>query len=149
MAHDGIFTLDLFGATALSGGLDFNATAAVGGAAFVADDSEVITLLSATSGSTVPQLSSPNVSRGENFRLVGDRRLAASYKDRARDNIAAIQLAAEIERENRSATEAEQRKLIRFIGFGASELANAISAGRANGSSGRVGKRSAPTCKTL
>ena len=60
-----------------------------------------------------------------NFRLDGNRTLAKSWKDRARDNLAAIKLAALIESEQRCATPEEQAQLIRFTGFGASELANA------------------------
>ena len=60
-----------------------------------------------------------------NFQLAGNRALATSWKDRARDNLAAIRLATLIEEEQRSATLDEQQQLIRFTGFGASELANA------------------------
>jgi N12 class adenine-specific DNA methylase/adenine-specific DNA methylase len=61
---------------------------------------------------------------GHNYYLAGDRELARSWLERSRDNIAAIELAARIEREGRAATPAEQAQLIRFVGFGASDLAN-------------------------
>ncbi len=64
--------------------------------------------------------------RGANFDLSGDRALAKGWKDRARDNIAAIRLATAIEAEERAATAEEQAQLIRFTGFGASELANSV-----------------------
>ncbi|TIM18495.1 MAG: DNA methylase, partial [Mesorhizobium sp.] len=42
------------------------------------------------------------------------------------DNIAAIRLAAGIEADDRPATYEEQERLIRFTGFGASDLANGV-----------------------
>lgn len=64
--------------------------------------------------------------RGTNFVLDGERGLAADWKDRARDSIAAIRLATELEEQQRPATVAEQARLIRFTGFGASDLANGV-----------------------
>jgi N12 class adenine-specific DNA methylase/adenine-specific DNA methylase len=64
--------------------------------------------------------------RAENFYLSGTRGLAKSWRDRARDNLCAIRLAAVIEGDQRSATAGEQAQLIRFTGFGASELANGV-----------------------
>jgi N12 class adenine-specific DNA methylase len=64
-----------------------------------------------------------------NFRLLGTRGLAKTWKERAVDNIEAIHLAQAIERDGRSATEAEQRQLIKFTGFGASDLANQLFPG--------------------
>ncbi|HWF95029.1 MAG TPA: N-6 DNA methylase, partial [Xanthobacteraceae bacterium] len=58
-----------------------------------------------------------------NFRLAGDRPLAKSWRGRAENNIAAIRLMKQIAGEGREATAEEQAALIRFIGFGASELA--------------------------
>ncbi len=60
------------------------------------------------------------------FRLMGDRALAPGWKARAADNIAAIRLMQAIEAEDRHATAAEQDRLARFVGFGASELANTL-----------------------
>ena len=51
------------------------------------------------------------------FRLSGERALARGWKARAADNLAAIRLMQEIEREDR---------LARFVGFGAGELANTL-----------------------
>jgi adenine-specific DNA methylase len=64
--------------------------------------------------------------RGDNFHLAGDRGLAKGWKQRARDSVAAVRLAVRIEAEQRPASPDEQRQLIRFTGFGASELANGV-----------------------
>ncbi|MDA8250834.1 MAG: methyltransferase, partial [Rhodospirillales bacterium] len=62
----------------------------------------------------------------KNWRLCGNRGLAATWKGRAEDNLAAIRLLHAIEAEGRAATAEEQECLSRFIGFGASELANTM-----------------------
>jgi hypothetical protein len=82
--------------------------------------------------------------RGSNFYLAGDRGLAKGWKERARDNLAAIRLAAEIEADERPATAEEQEQLIRFTGFGASELANGVFRRPGESISARAGRRSAP-----
>ena len=61
-----------------------------------------------------------------NFRLAGDRGLAKGWKARAADNIAAVRLLQQLEQDERAATHDEQVRLARFIGFGASELANGL-----------------------
>jgi hypothetical protein len=61
--------------------------------------------------------------RGVNFALVRDHQVARGWRARARDNIAAITLSKELEDEGRAPTPAEQERLLRFIGFGATELA--------------------------
>ncbi len=62
-----------------------------------------------------------------NFYLdEGDRGLAAGWKERARISVAMFELAHEIIRCDRPATPEEQARLIRFTGFGASELANGM-----------------------
>ncbi|WGF91059.1 helicase-related protein [Marinivivus vitaminiproducens] len=61
-----------------------------------------------------------------NYRLVGERALARDWKGRAADNLSAIRLAHRIEAEARPATDEERARLIRFIGFGASALANGV-----------------------
>ena len=66
----------------------------------------------------------PPVDSGGDFQLTGDRGLAASWRERALDNLAAIRLAHQLGQEGRPATCEEQRRLIRFTGFGASDLAN-------------------------
>ena len=63
------------------------------------------------------------VVRGSNFHLTGDRALARGWPARARDNIAAITLSKALEHSGRAPTPDEQAQLLRFIGFGASELA--------------------------
>ncbi|WP_040427780.1 DEAD/DEAH box helicase family protein [Afipia birgiae] len=128
MAHDDPFTLDLFGNTALSSGLGLGVTAF--GGTFANDDDDepdpstpapAIPIVAAVRPTAPARLT-----RGTNFHLAGDRPLAKVWKDRARDNIAAIRLAAEIEADQRNATREEQEQLISFTGFGASDLANGV-----------------------
>ena len=61
--------------------------------------------------------------RGANFHLDTDRALARGWPARARDNIAAIRLSKELEESGRTPTVDEQAQLLRFVGFGASDLA--------------------------
>ena len=126
MALNDPFTLDLFGSTSVSSGLGLGVTAFP--AAGEPDDAirDVSSTIPAPALSLVAAASKPAIVRGENFHLDGDRGLAKSWRDRARDNLAAIRLAAVIEAEHRPATADEQAHLIRFTGFGASELANGV-----------------------
>lgn len=73
-----------------------------------------------------PVSDSPLIISQTDFRLKETRGLATAWKDRARDNIAAIKLLRTLEAEGRNATPEEQAVLSRFIGFGAGELANAL-----------------------
>ncbi|WP_319799002.1 Eco57I restriction-modification methylase domain-containing protein [Nitrobacter sp.] len=129
MAQDDPFTLDLFNNTALSSGLGLGVTA-FAGVAVLSDDCDdpdpVGPTLVRPAAAAAPASSSSRRERGANFHLAGDRALAKGWKDRARDNIAAIRLAAAIDAEERPATAAEQACLIRFTGFGASDLANFV-----------------------
>ncbi|MGE3738193.1 MAG: helicase-related protein [Geminicoccaceae bacterium] len=75
------------------------------------------------------------------YRLAGERRLAATWCLRAADNLAAIELLRRIEAEDRPATADEQQILARFVGFGASELANPLFP--------RAGERFAPAWRDL
>jgi len=61
--------------------------------------------------------------RGSNFVLAGDRQLARGWPARARDNVAVIALSKALEESGRAPTSDEQEQLLRFIGFGATELA--------------------------
>ncbi|MBY3060317.1 DEAD/DEAH box helicase family protein [Rhizobium leguminosarum] len=127
MAHEDPFTLDLFGNTALSSGLGLGVTAF--GSGFTPDDDEPDPSTPAPALPVAAAARSTPTARpvqGTNFHLTGDRPLAKAWKDRARDNIAAIRLAAEIEADQRPATREEQERLIRFTGFGASDLANGV-----------------------
>lgn len=54
------------------------------------------------------------------------RQLAASWKTRALDNLAAIRLAREILEQSRPATADEMDILARYVGFGATELAQSL-----------------------
>ena len=64
------------------------------------------------------------------FSFAGGRTLAASWKGRAQDNIEAIRLLNMLDREGRPATADEQEAIAKFIGFGASDLANNVFARR-------------------
>src|ERR1035441_10239553 len=52
------------------------------------------------------------------------RILGVGWKNRAKDNLIAVELAKTLKRENREASHDEREILSRFIGFGASDLAN-------------------------
>jgi N12 class adenine-specific DNA methylase/adenine-specific DNA methylase len=131
MSNDDSFTLDLFNTTTLSSGLGLGVTAFRSD--FGDDGSEQLPAATDAQRSTgvpqpLPRPSGPTaaIAHGENFLLAGDRGLAKGWKQRALDNLAAIRLAAEIKTEDRPATPEEQARLIRFTGFGASDLANAV-----------------------
>lgn len=70
------------------------------------------------------------VSAGSPLLPLADRVLANGWKERARDNIAAIRLSRQIVAERRQATPAEREALNRFVGFGASDLANGLFRGK-------------------
>ena len=123
MAHDDPFTLDLFGNPAIAPGLGLGVTAFAPDPAADGNDDPPAAMPAPTAPSASPGRSMP---KGENVRLIYGRGLAASWRDRARDNIAAIRLAAEIDAAGRPATPDDQATLIRFTGFGASSLANSV-----------------------
>ncbi|MBB4189023.1 N12 class adenine-specific DNA methylase/adenine-specific DNA methylase [Sinorhizobium terangae] len=120
------FTLDMFGSSALSSGLGLGVTAFGGFAPEAANDDEP----DPTPPAPAPAVAIPSRPQRHgqraNFYLDGDRDLAASWKERARINVAAILLAAGIEKQDRPATRQEQARLIRFTGFGAGDLANGM-----------------------
>ncbi|GLI96006.1 N-6 DNA methylase [Methylocystis echinoides] len=126
MAQDDPFTLDLFGNTALSSGLGLGVTAFVADISGDDDPDDDPPPASPPSAASTRPAGSRSSRRGVNFHLAGDRGLANGWKQRARDSIAAVRLAAEIEADERPATRDEQERLIRFTGFGASELANGV-----------------------
>ena len=115
--------LGLFDSSSLGWGFDLGASGAAGASRFRetsdhdGDDSE---RAAPPPAAVVPRI--PAVT----FRLTGDRALAANWKGRAADTIAAIRLAREIEDAARPATEDEQVRLAKFTGFGASDLANSF-----------------------
>jgi N12 class adenine-specific DNA methylase/adenine-specific DNA methylase len=132
MSNDDPFTLDLFNTTTQSPGLGLGVTAFGGDFGTAESDVEHTSSPASPAAASVaqPVQSRPGAGRvrqgGDNFYLAGDRGLAKGWKQRARDNLEAIRLAAEIEAEDRPVTAEEQARLIRFTGFGASELANAV-----------------------
>jgi adenine-specific DNA methylase len=121
------FTFDMFGSSALSSGLGLGVTASGGFDATAANDDDLDPtpppLAPALSVAVAPVSGS---SLRQNFYLDGDRGLGASWRDRARANVAAIQVADAIAKQQRPATAKEQAQLIRFTGFGAGELANGM-----------------------
>ncbi|RUU25162.1 lactate dehydrogenase, partial [Mesorhizobium sp. M6A.T.Ce.TU.016.01.1.1] len=128
MSQDDPFTIDLFGNTALSSGLGLGVTA-FGDAVEPDGDDDPDPSSPAPAMPVAAVARRPSTAcraRGPNFHLAGSRGLARGWKERARDNIAAIRLAAEIEADDRPATCEEQGRLIRFTGFGASDLANGV-----------------------
>ena len=124
MAHDDPFTIDLFGNTALTSGFD------LGVPGFAADFGTDIDPRPLTPAPAAPVRKepkpTPQIRTKVNFRLQGSRGLGKTWRDRARDNIAAILLANEIERQGLPARPDQQARLIKFTGFGASDLANGI-----------------------
>ncbi len=121
------FTFDMFGSSALSSGLGLGVTAFGGFDATAANDDDP----DPTPPPLAPALPvavapAGRSGRRQNFYLEGDRGLGASWKDRARANVAAILVADGIAKQERPATPKEQAQLIRFTGFGAGELANGM-----------------------
>jgi len=123
------FTLDMFGSSAFSSGLGLGVTAFAESPALKPEEDTLPPVAPAKrSRSQQPAKRQPAEApdRGSNFHLSGSRALAKGWKARARVNLEAIALAAAIAGEDRPATSEEQARLIRFTGFGASDLANAI-----------------------
>ncbi len=124
MPNDDPFTLVSLGNTSLSSGLGLGVTA-FGTTIEPPEDHDNTPEEPVPAASQRPGKTADN-ERGENFHLVGDRGLARGWRQRAKDSIAAIVLAQTIESEARPATVDEQAALIKFTGFGASELANTV-----------------------
>jgi N12 class adenine-specific DNA methylase/adenine-specific DNA methylase len=126
MTQNDPFTLDLFNNTYLSSDLGLGVTAFA--TSFEDEGSDGDPPSSSRPTIAPAPVFQPKSARvaGKNFYLAGGRNLATSWRDRARDNLAAIRLATELEAEQRPATPDEQAQLIRFTGFGASELANGV-----------------------
>lgn len=126
------FTLDVFGNSALSPGLGLGVTAFGSFASEAANDDDPEPTPPAPASAMRPVGVPAPVARKqgdrENFYFEDgeDRGLAASWKERARLNIAAILSADQLEKLAIPATREQQKRLIRFTGFGAGELANGI-----------------------
>jgi len=110
MAQHDPFTLDLFGNTSLSSGLGLGVTAFP--STFETDGDDGDPPHPPAVALREPPIDRPTSrAKAENFYLAGARGLAKSWRDRARDNLAAIRLAAVIEGDQRSATADEQAQL--------------------------------------
>ena len=120
--------LGLFDSTSLGWGFDLGLGGSGGSRFRETADEDARVLVAVT-----PKPHQPAVT----YRLLADRALAQGWKARAADNITAIRLAREIEDEARPATAAEQERLAKFTGFGASDLANSFF--RRAGEAFRVG----------
>jgi N12 class adenine-specific DNA methylase/adenine-specific DNA methylase len=126
------FTLDMFGNSALSSGLGLGVAAFGSFASEAANDDDPEPTPPAPASAVRPVGVPAAVARKqgglENFYFDDgeDRGLAASWKERARLNIAAILSADQLEKLAIPATREQQTRLIRFTGFGAGELANGI-----------------------
>jgi N12 class adenine-specific DNA methylase len=118
MPNDTDFTLSLFDNTALSSWNSHTLHAVT-----EPDETDPDDAGDADQDGDAPSPSADPVARGSNFHLAGDRALARGWAARARDNIAAINLSKELEQSGRAPTPDEQAQLLRFIGFGATELA--------------------------
>ncbi len=126
MAHDDPFTADLFGNTGLASGFDLGVPGlAADFGSEIKIDPRPSTPVPAARVRKEPK-PTPQMRAKVDFRLQGSRGLGKSWRDRARDNIAAILLANEIERQGLPARPDQQARLIKFTGFGASDLANSI-----------------------
>lgn len=126
------FTLDMFGSSALSSSLGIDATAFGGFSGEPANDDDPDPTPPSPAPACVvhtpPRPAAHKHGQRANFFLdEGEHRgLAASWKERAKDNVVAILAANEIARHNAPVTREHQKRLIRFTGFGASELANGM-----------------------
>ncbi|MBT9372667.1 lactate dehydrogenase, partial [Rhizobium sp. CSW-27] len=121
------FTFDMFSSSALSSGLGLGVTPFGGFSPDAANDDDPDPIPPAPPPA-LPVAATPVRRAGSraNFYLDGDRALGATWKDRARANVAAILVADGIAKQDRPATLTEQAQLIRFTGFGAGELANGM-----------------------
>lgn len=125
------FSLDMFGSTTLSSGLGLGVSAFGSYDPVAANDDDPDPMPPSPAPARVAPVASQPArcveGKPENFYLDGeDRGLAATWKERARINVATILTANEIERNEIRVTREHQKRLIRFTGFGASELANGV-----------------------
>jgi len=104
------FTLSLFDNTALSGWTQHTRLDATDpDACDPANDDD-------DDDSNTPPPATTQAARGSNYYLAGDRELG-------RDNVTAINLSKTLEQSGGAPTPDEQAQLLRFVGFGATELA--------------------------
>ena len=115
---DSDFTLSLFDDTPLSGWTHHEPPIGANSYGAIEADADG----DREDGDVAPSATAP-AKRGSNFHLAGDRALARGWPARARDNIAAISLSKILGQTGRAPTPDEQAQLLRFVGFGASGLA--------------------------
>ncbi len=124
------FTLDMFGSSVLSSGLGFGVTTFSESPKAKTGEIDLPPVVDSSKSPAWEKSADENVGgageRGSNFYLSASRSLAKGWKSRAQDNLDAISLATTIAAEHRPATQQEQGRLIKFTGFGASDLANTI-----------------------
>ncbi|TCM50684.1 hypothetical protein C8J36_11116 [Rhizobium sp. PP-F2F-G48] len=145
MSHDDPFTLDLFGSSSLSSGFHLGVTAFAPGPDLAPDDDDpppASPAAALTPSASRRATAAVSRERGENFHLDGVRGLARSWKARARDALAAIRLAAEIEGAVRPATRASRRSSSALQASAPRSLRPASSAAPARMVSPRVGRKS-------
>jgi N12 class adenine-specific DNA methylase len=118
MPDTSAFTLGLFDNTALSSWNHHTLESAADSYEAVQADAD-----DADADGDTPARPIDPAARGSNFYLAADRELARGWPARARDNIAAISLSKALEQSGHAPTPDEQALLLRFVGFGASELA--------------------------
>ena len=62
-----------------------------------------------------------------NYRITAEDKIGQSgWRQKALDNLAAVKIVKAIEKDNRPATPEEKKKLVKWVGWGASELANGM-----------------------
>ncbi|GGG16651.1 lactate dehydrogenase [Rhizobium wenxiniae] len=128
MAHDDPFTFDMFGNTSLSSGIALGVTAFAGDFETGPQDDDPDPTPTAPAAALRPAARTRREGQRANFYFeVGEARdLAPSWKERAKINVAAILSANELEKLDIPATREQQKRLVRFTGFGAGELANGM-----------------------
>jgi len=128
MAHDDPFTFDMFGTTLLSSGIGLGVTAFAGDFETGPQDDDPDPTPTAPAAALRPAARTRIEGQRANFFFEGGeaRDLARSWKERAKINVAVILSANELEKHGIPATREQQKRLVRFTGFGAGELANGM-----------------------
>lgn len=125
------FTFDMFGSSALSSGLGLGVTTFGGFDPIAANDDEPEPTPPSPAPAGANRAASRSAHRKQDERAnfyinAEDRGLPTTWRERARQNVAAILTMQEIERCDVPVSRDQQKRLIRFTGFGASELTNGM-----------------------